>query len=118
MVCNNINCGLWVTYGLVIKDPYLYTPMGISLLFGVVQIIMCVIFPKTKAWQKMINDDNQMLEFKGRRLSMKYIPQSQWGGFDLSNLAELEGSQAEENEDDEDDNRKTKMVVLEDEGHA
>jgi len=49
---------------------------------------------------------------------MKYIPQSQWGGFDLSNLAELEGSQAEENEDDEDDNRKTKMVVLEDEGHA
>jgi len=49
LVC--LNSLLWVTYGAAVGDPFIFVPNGFGLTLGIIQILMCVIFPRvdTKA---------------------------------------------------------------------
>ena len=35
-----INCFMWVSYGIVIGDPFYYVPSGLSACFGLVQLAL------------------------------------------------------------------------------
>lgn len=48
MVADLSNATFWALYGLGILDPIIIVPNGIGVGFGVVQIALCLVFPRTK----------------------------------------------------------------------
>lgn len=49
MITNIMNSGFWFAYGIApqINDPFIYGPCGVGLVFGFVQIVLGVVFPRT-----------------------------------------------------------------------
>ena len=50
----SINSALWMTYGFLIKMPFMYVPSTISLFIALMQILCCSIWPATP-----FDDDNE-----------------------------------------------------------
>ena len=46
MILNCLNAGFWGIYGLAINDIVIYGPNSIGLLLGIIQAILCCIYPK------------------------------------------------------------------------
>ncbi|OEU18582.1 hypothetical protein FRACYDRAFT_182833 [Fragilariopsis cylindrus CCMP1102] len=51
MILNCLNAGFWGIYGLAINDIVIYGPNSIGLLLGIIQAILCCIYPKTSTNQ-------------------------------------------------------------------
>jgi hypothetical protein len=48
MITNTLNGTFWAIYGLAIMDPFIYVTNGLGAGLGVVQIILCLLFPRKK----------------------------------------------------------------------
>lgn len=46
MIFSLINGTLWVVYGLAVSDPFIAVPNGFGAALGVVQVVLCVLFPR------------------------------------------------------------------------
>jgi solute carrier family 50 protein (sugar transporter) len=46
MVTNTLNGSFWTAYGIAVSDPFIYVPNGIGALFGLLQFILCLTFPR------------------------------------------------------------------------
>jgi hypothetical protein len=44
-VMNIVNGSLWMTYGLVLSDPFVWVPNAIGAVLGVIQTSLCLAFP-------------------------------------------------------------------------
>ena len=49
MMTNTLNAVFWTAYGVAVIDPFLYLPNGTGAFFGVCQIILLILFPKSHA---------------------------------------------------------------------
>jgi solute carrier family 50 protein (sugar transporter) len=49
MITNTLSASFWTAYGLAVEDPFIYVPNGLGALLGVVQIILCVLFPRSNS---------------------------------------------------------------------
>ena len=47
MILNTLTSLFWCVYGIAIGDFFLYVPNGLGSSFGVVQIVLCVTFPRS-----------------------------------------------------------------------
>jgi uncharacterized protein with PQ loop repeat len=45
-VMNTVNGCLWLTYGLVLADPFMWVPNGVGAGLGLIQTALCIIFPR------------------------------------------------------------------------
>jgi hypothetical protein len=48
MLTNTLNGTFWAVYGLAVTDPFIYVTNGLGAMLGVVQIILCLLFPRKK----------------------------------------------------------------------
>lgn len=46
MVLNLTNTSFWLAYGFAIKDHFILIPNGVGLLLGIIQGLLCLIFPR------------------------------------------------------------------------
>jgi solute carrier family 50 (sugar transporter) len=46
MMTNTLNGAFWCAYGVAVLDPFIAVPNALGSLLGVVQIILCIIFPR------------------------------------------------------------------------
>ncbi|GFR43393.1 hypothetical protein Agub_g4470 [Astrephomene gubernaculifera] len=42
---NTLNAALWTTYGVAVRDPYIWLPNGIGLVLSLMQVALRVVFP-------------------------------------------------------------------------
>ena len=47
MILNNLNAGFWGLYGIARNDIVIYGPNGIGFILGLIQLMLCCIYPKT-----------------------------------------------------------------------
>jgi hypothetical protein len=47
MILNNLNAGFWGAYGVARNDIVIYGPNGIGFLLGLIQLLLCCVYPKT-----------------------------------------------------------------------
>lgn len=47
VITNTANGAFWGAYGLAVLDPFIYIPNGIGAALGGIQIIFCVLFPRS-----------------------------------------------------------------------
>jgi solute carrier family 50 (sugar transporter) len=48
MITNTLNGSFWAVYGLAITDPLIYVTNSLGAGLGIVQIILCLLFPRKK----------------------------------------------------------------------
>jgi solute carrier family 50 (sugar transporter) len=48
MLTNTANGAFWCAYAIAVFDPFIAAPNGIGVLLGVIQMILCVLFPRTR----------------------------------------------------------------------
>lgn len=46
MITCTLNGTFWTAYGIAIMDPFISVPNGLGTLFGVIQVFLCLIFPR------------------------------------------------------------------------
>ena len=46
MITNTFNGAFWTAYGLAISDYFIAVPNSLGALFGVIQIVLCILFPR------------------------------------------------------------------------
>lgn len=46
MICSLLNGSLWLVYGVAVHDFYIAVPNGFGAALGVVQLLLCIFFPK------------------------------------------------------------------------
>ena len=46
MITNTLNGTFWAVYGLAVTDPFIYVTNGLGAALGVIQIVMCLLFPR------------------------------------------------------------------------
>jgi hypothetical protein len=46
MITNTLNGTFWAVYGLAVVDPFIYVTNGLGAILGVVQIVLCLLFPR------------------------------------------------------------------------
>ncbi len=46
MLTNTLNGTFWAVYGLAVTDPFIYVTNGLGAVLGVIQIVMCLLFPR------------------------------------------------------------------------
>lgn len=46
MVTNTLNGTFWAVYGLAVTDPFIYVTNGLGAILGLVQIVLCLLFPR------------------------------------------------------------------------
>ena len=49
MITNTANGLFWGAYGLAVLDPFIFVPNGVGAGLGVIQIFLCVTFPRTSS---------------------------------------------------------------------
>lgn len=49
MVCSLINGSLWFVYGVAVRDFYIAVPNGFGAALGVLQLVLCLAFPRHKS---------------------------------------------------------------------
>ena len=60
MTTNTFNGTFWFAYGLAVLDPFIYVPNGLGSLLGVIQIILCMIFPRRNQEEKENLDESKL----------------------------------------------------------
>ena len=60
MTTNTFNGTFWFAYGLAVLDPFIYVPNGLGSLLGVIQIILCMIFPRRNQEEKENFDESKI----------------------------------------------------------
>ena len=58
MLTNTINGAFWTAYGLAVVDPFIFVPNGIGAGLGLVQILLCVLFPRQQRKQQQQQEDD------------------------------------------------------------
>jgi solute carrier family 50 (sugar transporter) len=48
MLTNTFNGALWCSYAVAVSDPFIAGPNGIGILLGVIQMSLCVLYPRKK----------------------------------------------------------------------
>jgi Sugar efflux transporter for intercellular exchange len=48
LILNSLNATFWACYGIAIMDPIVIVPNSCGLSLGVVQFVLCVLFPRTE----------------------------------------------------------------------
>jgi Sugar efflux transporter for intercellular exchange len=61
MILNSFNGGLWGVFGLVTGDPYVTLPNSVGFFLGVVQMILCLIFPR-EIRETIVTESGDVLE--------------------------------------------------------
>lgn len=46
MITNTANGSFWTAYGIAVMDPFIFVPNGIGALLGVIQFLLCLVFPR------------------------------------------------------------------------
>ena len=46
MITNTLNGTFWAVYGIAVTDPFIYVTNGLGAILGVVQIVLCMLFPR------------------------------------------------------------------------
>jgi solute carrier family 50 (sugar transporter) len=46
MITNTANGSFWTAYGVAVMDPFIFVPNGIGALLGVIQFLLCLVFPR------------------------------------------------------------------------
>ena len=46
MIFSLMNGALWLTYGYVVSDPFIAVPNGFGAALGIVQVALCLLFPR------------------------------------------------------------------------
>eukprot|EP00978_Attheya_sp_CCMP212_P022127 scaffold65654_cov48-Attheya_sp.AAC.1 len=61
------NTSFWMAYGFVIFDPYIIIPNGIGFALGLIQLSLCLLFPRTKSnapAMQLISDHDENEEYR------------------------------------------------------
>jgi solute carrier family 50 protein (sugar transporter) len=67
MIINTLNGSFWTAYGLAVMDPFIYAPNGLGALLGVVQMILCALFPRSKGGRATTTSTNNNEETEPAR---------------------------------------------------
>ena len=59
MITNTANGSFWMAYGFAILDPFIYVPNGLGALLGVIQIFLCMTFPRIPIIDGNSNEQQQ-----------------------------------------------------------
>eukprot|EP00565_Helicotheca_tamesis_P007395 CAMPEP_0185727910 /NCGR_PEP_ID=MMETSP1171-20130828/3451_1 /TAXON_ID=374046 /ORGANISM="Helicotheca tamensis, Strain CCMP826" /LENGTH=267 /DNA_ID=CAMNT_0028396555 /DNA_START=237 /DNA_END=1040 /DNA_ORIENTATION=- len=62
MVLNTLNCVFWFAYSLAVRDIFIALPNGLGLLFGLIQVVLYVIFPRSDGGLERIRTDEESME--------------------------------------------------------
>jgi solute carrier family 50 (sugar transporter) len=57
VLLNCINAAFWAVYGIAVKDMVVYGPNGLGLLFGLLQALLCCVYPKSGGRNEDDNND-------------------------------------------------------------
>lgn len=59
MIMNIVNTFFWILYGLAINDPVIYVPNIIGFVLGLIQALLCILYPTTNERRRLeeANDD-------------------------------------------------------------
>lgn len=68
MILNTLNSSFWMAYGIAIGDFFLYVPNGLGALFGGIQILLCMTFPRTPSLR--INNETKETSEKEKKSSI------------------------------------------------
>ena len=59
MLANTANSTFYTAYGLAITDPYVWAPCAVGVVFGMIQMALCIVFPRTPS-DRMTWDDESV----------------------------------------------------------
>jgi solute carrier family 50 (sugar transporter) len=45
-IMNTVNGTLWLVYGLVLSDAFIWVPHGSGAILGALQTLLCIVFPR------------------------------------------------------------------------
>jgi solute carrier family 50 (sugar transporter) len=71
MVTNTLNGTFWAVYGLAVTDPFIYVTNGFGAILGIVQIALCLMFPR-----KIAHDEPVVAPDSNGMVVEKSMPQS------------------------------------------
>lgn len=70
MMLNTINSSFWFIYGVSLLNPFIFVSNGAGVIFGVVQMVLCVLFPRGQQ-SSTHNSDETVVEFYGNEGSVR-----------------------------------------------
>jgi solute carrier family 50 (sugar transporter) len=58
MITNTFNGTFWAVYGFAVADPFIYVTNGLGAILGVVQILLCLMFPRKIDEEPVITNES------------------------------------------------------------
>lgn len=70
MITNTFNGTFWAVYGFAVTDPFIYVTNGLGAILGVVQILLCLMFPRKIDEEPVITNESTAM------IAEKAMPQT------------------------------------------
>lgn len=104
LIANTLDASLWFCYGLApqVRDPIIWIPCGLGLLFSVIQFALCAIFPRSKEVEERQKKFSLTTMISARILTDLGASSSPLVKHHNSGLESIRETDVEANEEDED----------------
>ena len=74
MITSLLNGSLWLTYGVAVEDCFIAVPNGFGALLGVLQLLLCLVYPKRRRPAKY-GEDGIVKSPSSQSLQSLYLPE-------------------------------------------